>query len=148
MKPILPDWARWIARDKYNELWVYENKPKKLIFLWNVESGTREPVNDPSNYYSFIKWEDEEPWSVADSAFHIASESTAKALGNFGKAFNTTEEDIINKPNHYHSNGVDVICFSEAQFSKEQLKGFYRINAIKYITRYDRKKWCGGFEEG
>ena len=47
--------------------------------------------------------------------------------------------DIINKPSHYHSNGTDVIGFAEAQFSKEEQKGFHRINAIKYLTRYDRK---------
>lgn len=47
--------------------------------------------------------------------------------------------DNINKPPHYHANGTDVIGFAEAQFSEEEQKGFHRINAIKYITRYDRK---------
>ena len=47
--------------------------------------------------------------------------------------------DNINKPLHYHSNGIDVIGFAEAQFSDDELKGFYRINAIKYLTRYDKK---------
>ena len=47
--------------------------------------------------------------------------------------------DNINRPTHYHSNGTDVIGFAEAQFNKEEQKGFHRINAIKYITRYDRK---------
>jgi hypothetical protein len=48
-------------------------------------------------------------------------------------------EDLIHKPSHYHQNGIDVIGFAELQFSKEELKGFYRINIIKYVTRYDRK---------
>lgn len=47
--------------------------------------------------------------------------------------------DNINKPAHYHSQGIDVIGFAELQFSTDELKGFYRINALKYITRYDRK---------
>jgi hypothetical protein len=47
--------------------------------------------------------------------------------------------DVINKPSHYHKNGIDVIKFAEMQFSKEEQKGFYKINALKYITRYDRK---------
>ncbi len=47
--------------------------------------------------------------------------------------------DIINKPDHYHSKGTDVISFAKAQFSTEEMKGFYRINAIKYLTRYDKK---------
>lgn len=47
--------------------------------------------------------------------------------------------DPVNAPTHYHKNGIDVIAFSELQFSKEELKGFYRINILKYVTRYDRK---------
>lgn len=43
------------------------------------------------------------------------------------------------KPDHYFKNGTDVIGFAKAQFSKEELKGFYRINVMKYVTRYDRK---------
>lgn len=49
------------------------------------------------------------------------------------------QKDNINKPTHYHSGNIDVIKFSEENFSKEEQKGFHRINAIKYITRYDRK---------
>lgn len=47
--------------------------------------------------------------------------------------------DIINKPDHYHSGSIDVIQFSEENFTNAELKGFYRINAIKYLTRYDKK---------
>jgi hypothetical protein len=48
-------------------------------------------------------------------------------------------EDEINKPSHYHRNGIDVIGFAELHYSKEELKGFYRINIIKYVDRYDKK---------
>lgn len=47
--------------------------------------------------------------------------------------------DIINQPDHYHKNGIDVIGYAELQFSKDELKGFHRINVLKYVTRYDRK---------
>lgn len=47
--------------------------------------------------------------------------------------------DSVNAPDHYHKNGIDVISFSEMQFSPEELKGFHRINVLKYVTRYDRK---------
>ncbi len=49
------------------------------------------------------------------------------------------KDDIINKPNHYHRNNIDVIKFAELQFDKLELQGFYRINVLKYITRFDRK---------
>lgn len=45
----------------------------------------------------------------------------------------------IDTPAHYHKNGIDVIGFSELQFDAAELKGFYRINILKYVTRYDRK---------
>jgi hypothetical protein len=51
--------------------------------------------------------------------------------------------DSTIKPDHYKG-GIDVIGFSEAQFSKDELRGFYRINCLKYITRFDRK---GGAED-
>lgn len=47
--------------------------------------------------------------------------------------------DDINTPDHYHKGGIDVIGYAEQKFSKEELKGFYRINVIKYTTRYDLK---------
>lgn len=49
------------------------------------------------------------------------------------------DTDNVNKPSHYHTGNIDVIKFSEENFSNEELKGFCRINAIKYITRYDKK---------
>lgn len=49
------------------------------------------------------------------------------------------KSDVINKPSHYHKNNIDVIRFAELQLSKDELKGFYRINVMKYLTRYDRK---------
>ena len=47
--------------------------------------------------------------------------------------------DDINKPAHYHKGGIDVIGFAEKQFSVEEQRGFHRINAIKYVTRYRDK---------
>jgi Protein of unknwon function (DUF3310) len=45
----------------------------------------------------------------------------------------------VTKPDHYHQNGIDVIGFSKMQFSKEEVRGFMRINILKYATRYHRK---------
>lgn len=45
----------------------------------------------------------------------------------------------ITAPAHYHKNGIDVIGFSELQFENAELKGFYRINVLKYTTRFDKK---------
>jgi hypothetical protein len=58
---------------------------------------------------------------------------------NIGNPNYTKTEDVINHPSHYHQNGIDVIGFSELQFNQDELKGFFRINVLKYVTRYDRK---------
>ena len=45
----------------------------------------------------------------------------------------------ITAPVHYHKNGIDVIGFAELQFDDAELRGFYRINVLKYTTRFDKK---------
>lgn len=67
---LLPD-CKYIARDNINNnLYIYYNKPRR-----NSMKGSW--VTDNSNYsyvsrdmygsmFDFIKWEDEEPWSIED----------------------------------------------------------------------------------
>lgn len=43
------------------------------------------------------------------------------------------------KPSYYHTGNIDVIKFAEENFSTDELKGFYRMNVLKYVTRYDKK---------
>lgn len=38
------------------------------------------------------------------------------------------------KPAHYDT-AIDTIAFAKANFSREQVQGFMRINAIKYLQR-------------
>lgn len=52
---------------------------------------------------------------------------------------NEQQEDIINKPNHYHAGGVDVVTFMKGKTSPNGEKGFYQINVIKYVSRYNLK---------
>lgn len=42
------------------------------------------------------------------------------------------------KPAHYDT-GIDTIAFMRANCPPEQVEGFLRGNAIKYLQRYDRK---------
>lgn len=53
-------------------------------------------------------------------------------------AFTTTH------PQHYHHAGLDPITYAEKNFSAAELRGFYRINVIKYVSRYERK---GGLDD-
>lgn len=45
----------------------------------------------------------------------------------------------VTKPAHYHTGNIDVIKFAEENFTPTELKGFYRINVLKYVTRFDKK---------
>lgn len=124
----IEDKYKWLARDKNGKLWAYEEKPEKEKNNghWSsVGFSNHVYIEEPTDVYSDISWEDKEPRLI----YRISKED-----------YDLIENlDNINNPLHYHKNGTDVIGFAEAQFSKEEQKGFHRINAIKYITRYDRK---------
>jgi hypothetical protein len=52
-------------------------------------------------------------------------------------------EDLINKPQHYHKNEIDVNGYLEKHFPKEAnvtvAEGFYIGNIIKYVSRHKEK---------
>lgn len=43
------------------------------------------------------------------------------------------------KPDHYHSGGIDVFTYIEANLSKEKAIGYHQASAIKYIIRAGKK---------
>ena len=43
------------------------------------------------------------------------------------------------KPDYYHTGNIDVIDFGEENFAISEIKGFHRMNVLKYVTRYDKK---------
>ena len=54
----------WIARDKNGSIWWNDKRPTKQVRTW---SGARNVFHVGAiTKFSFIKWEDEEPWSVED----------------------------------------------------------------------------------
>lgn len=63
----LPKQYKYIARDRYEGLYVYEYKPVKncLSGDW-LGNGTIGCLNVYSYGFDFIKWEDEEPALIAD----------------------------------------------------------------------------------
>ena len=47
-------------------------------------------------------------------------------------------QDEPQKPSHYDT-GIDTIAFLRANCPPEQVEGFLRGNALKYLLRYDKK---------
>lgn len=66
---LLPKW-KYIERDKNNELYVYQFKSTcndgSRDFILNKIIYYRIPVDMYGNMFAFIKWKDEEPWSIDD----------------------------------------------------------------------------------
>ena len=59
----LPKEYKWIARDIDGCLYVYASKPKKGITMWESDGLPMIPF---VHLFQFIKWEDEEPYSIEE----------------------------------------------------------------------------------
>lgn len=90
----------------------------------------------------------------------VEGEELVKILDACGREFNITKEHFLNnyklleekefitsKPAHYDT-AIDTIAFAKANFTREQVEGFMRINAIKYLQRYDKKNGADDIRKG
>lgn len=59
---------KYIARDNSNELYIYNEKPTRTDCYWYLNDGIHCLISTRvfGNIFDFIKWEDEEPWSIED----------------------------------------------------------------------------------
>lgn len=55
-----------------------------------------------------------------------------------GRTFKINDVDKI-QPDYYHKGGIDVIGFMETKVSKDEMRGFFRGNVLKYVTRFHEK---------
>lgn len=59
--------SKYIARDENDKLYVYTEKPKRVMGYWGCPDGSYQILADIfGNMFDFIKWEDEEPWHIED----------------------------------------------------------------------------------
>lgn len=59
----VPEYYKWIARDKNGLICLYTNKPRKCEYSWG---GCKYMLLPFEHIFKFIKWEDEEPYSIED----------------------------------------------------------------------------------
>lgn len=59
----VPKYYKWIARDNGGSLYVYASKPKKRFTMWESNGA---PLIPFAHIFKFIKWEDEEPYSIEE----------------------------------------------------------------------------------
>lgn len=53
----------YVARDEDGELWLYEEKPEKILHSWAAKCGWFSAL--PSFALPEVKWEDKEPRELA-----------------------------------------------------------------------------------
>ena len=56
----------WFARCKNGDLCIYSEKPTKLTNCWFSNYKTYSNITLFNLPFTFITWEDEEPWSIED----------------------------------------------------------------------------------
>ena len=59
----LPKKYKWIARDNSTCIQLFTNKPNKITWWWNGAEGIKLVF---PHLFQFIKWEDEEPYSIEE----------------------------------------------------------------------------------
>lgn len=62
------------------------------------------------------------------------TEETAKYAEEFNKKI-----DMINHPSHYNQFSREVIDTMQGMSTPEEFKGYLKLNAVKYISRYQGK---------
>ena len=58
--------SNYITRDESGELWLFENRPIKKDYSWDLLNGFGENFNLYKHLFRLVKWEDEEPTLIAD----------------------------------------------------------------------------------
>ena len=89
----LDDKWKWIARDELrNSVYVFYKKPNKYSTYWEDEDMIYEQIDE--NLFQFIKWEDEEPCSIAE----LIEEYEYKEFYDYvGWKYAESEEPEVNK---------------------------------------------------
>lgn len=146
----------WIARDNDGRLYVYDDKPLKGSFRW---FGANPAGIVPFKHlFKDIKWEDAEPTKIERGTTKNVDpkEKSAKRVFNqidFIKKWNNSMHDEFERlsrkgivkhdavnPNHYiGSNGLEAMDVLRNFMTKEEVKGFHKGNALKYLLRCDKK---------
>lgn len=62
-------------------------------------------------------------------------------------ATHTQEVDMINSPNHYNQFSREVIDTMKGMSTAEEFKGFLKLNAVKYLSRYQGKNGAEDLEK-
>jgi len=49
------------------------------------------------------------------------------------------QSDNVNHPSHYNKGGIETIDYIESSLSNEEIRGAYKMNVLKYVSREAHK---------
>lgn len=93
---ILPEWAKWVARDMNGILTAFSHKPKKVGFIWKFDEGACTNINETDDTFSHIEWTDEQPTSVKSLVKEFSDK--AESLRELGESLTRNWEAEHGKP--------------------------------------------------
>ena len=147
----IDDNYKWLARDEDGELYAFEAKPYKAIEgdgFWDVKDDEYYEVEETDDTYSFIEWNDKEPYSVEDAQMMVGLNEVSQSLSSIGSELidmGVAEEEqpnMVTKPSHYIGiNGLEVEQILEEFLPKiEDSYVSHRIgSAVEYLLRSSSK---------
>ena len=81
----LPEWAKYLAREKDGEIWCYENKPvfRENEGVWRPFEGMAERYPDYDGVYRWVLWKDIAPALISsyDEDTHVSLVNRNSANG-------------------------------------------------------------------
>lgn len=128
----VPEWAKWLARNKNGDLWAHSDKPHKGKPIYWITTGENlVQIIETDDTYSYITWEDEEPTLIDYSE-------------------PGTGPNMV-KPAHYRTNMGKYIDLYDKWYHEHDLETFRAIMrsvAERYIIRYEFKNGIEDLNKG
>lgn len=118
---------RWLACNANGELYAYYTRPIQLRGTWDVKAGS--DVKQIDNIYTI---------TYTDGPLEIEKAMHMNVYPTLLKE-NTTHTKTTTNNNkhdgHYKTLEIEPWDIMRADFTKEELKGFFKGNILKYLLR-------------
>ena len=97
----LDDKWKWIARDRDEILWIYEDRPEKFKGTQTWDDLKDSCVYLENDLFQFIQWEDSEPYNIQE----LIDEYLDDEYGYFNMKLSREFEEFIEKRKRGNKSG-------------------------------------------
>lgn len=126
--------------DIYNELKAQEITDRKIMTKYNAHTVAFNKWKHKHGLVNPIKSSKKTP----EIKVKVEKTPIPQVVKEQKETVVTVNQPAPERPDseHYHVGKVDVWTFADENFNEDEVIGFHRINALKYIVRYGKK---GGY---